>query len=535
MLLKRSHCWEGKSIRASIRLTKGLKLNMLAWQETILGKYILECDGISKAFGGTQALDNVQLRVRRGEVHALLGGNGAGKSTLMKIVMGLYKADSGSILFDGKPYNIRGPAEALSAGISMIHQELSPIPHLTIAENIFLKREDTFGKTPFLNKVETNRRAKELLDKAGFNVSPRLPMGELTLAQMQMIEIIKASSYNAQLIIMDEPTSSLDEEETQALFATIRDLKTKDISVIYISHRLEEIFEICDSVTILRDGKYVDTCPVSNVTKDELISKMVGRTIENVFPKIDCEIGDVVLKVEGFSGDGFENISFEVRAGEILGITGLVGSGRSETMRAIFGLDERTSGKLYLNNNEVVIRHPIDAVSNGICMVNEDRKNYGLCLHRSIRENISLPNLKTKHPELLIDQTREKNEAIEAAQNLSVKASSIEAEAYSLSGGNQQKVVLAKWLMANPRVLILDEPTRGVDVGAKSEIYTLMGEFASEGMAIIMVSSELPEVMGMSDRILIFNEGKINGEVLRKDILSGKVDQEIVLSRAFGQ
>lgn len=497
--------------------------------------YILECIGVSKAFGGTQALDNVEFRVKEGEVHALLGGNGAGKSTLMKIIMGLYRADAGKVLFLGRPYSVRGPAEALNAGISMIHQELSPIPHLTIAENIFLNREDTFGRSPFLNKAATNQRAKELLDRFNFKVNPKKPMGELTLAQMQMVEIIKASSYNAKLIIMDEPTSSLDEEETRNLFRTIRDLKAKNISVIYISHRMEEIFEICDSVSILRDGKYVGARPIADVSKDELISKMVGRTVSNIFPKTDCEIGDVVLEVENLSGVGFDEVSFQVRAGEVLGITGLVGSGRSETMRAIFGLDPKTGGKVYLEGQEVDIRSPIEAVSKGIGMVNEDRKNFGLCLNRSIRENTSLPSLKYKHPEKLINQRREKKRTEEAARSFSVKASSMEAEAMSLSGGNQQKVVLAKWLLTDPKVLILDEPTRGVDVGAKSEIYTLMGELAAQGMAIIMVSSELPEVMGMSDRILIFREGRINGEVLREEILSGAVDQEVILSKEFGQ
>ncbi|HPT83541.1 MAG: sugar ABC transporter ATP-binding protein [Limnochordia bacterium] len=508
---------------------------MSTQQGAAANEYILICTGISKAFGGTQALENVDFRVKKGEVHALLGGNGAGKSTLMKIIMGLHKPDTGSIIFDGRPYVVRGPADALNAGISMIHQELSSIPQLTIAENIFLNREDTFGRSPFLNKAATNQRARELLERFNFKMDPRTPMGELTLAQAQMVEIIKASSYNAKLIIMDEPTSSLDEEETQNLFRTIRDLTSKGVSVVYISHRMEEIFEICDTVSILRDGHYVGTRPVAEVSKDELISKMVGRKVTNQFPKVDCEIGDVVLKVEGFTGRGFHDITFEVRAGEILGITGLVGSGRSETMRAIFGLDEKTSGKLYLDGQEIEIRSPVEAVQKGIAMVNEDRKGYGLCLTRPIRENMSLASLEAKHPELLINKRREKVETAEVAKTLAVKASSLEDEAMSLSGGNQQKVVLAKWLMTNPRVLILDEPTRGVDVGAKSEIYALMCKFAAQGMAIIMVSSELPEVMGMSDRILIFREGRINGEVTREQILSGAVGQQEIISKEFGQ
>lgn len=497
--------------------------------------YILECSGISKAFGGTQALKNVQLHVKKGEVHALLGENGAGKSTLMKCVIGLHKQDEGTMIFEGKPYVTSGPADALRKGISMVHQELNPEPHLSIAESIFLNREHTIKGLPFLNKKETNRQAEIILKRFGINKDPKTLMEELTLADVQMIEIIKAVSCDARIIIMDEPTSSLDSEETQHLFKTIRELKEKGVSIIYISHRMEEIFEICDTVSVFRDGEYVNTCPLKGVTNQELISMMVGRTVKNIFPKIECEIGKPVFRVENLSGKGFKDISFEVRAGEILGISGLVGSGRSETMRAIFGLDPKTSGKIYLEGKEIHIRNPKDAIAMGICMVNEDRKNYGLCLHRSIRENISLPNLPFKQKGLLINQRREKKETEEVSKVLTVKAASIESEAYSLSGGNQQKVVLSKWIMARPKVLILDEPTRGVDVGAKSEIHTLMCQFAAQGMAIIMISSELPEVMGTSDRILIYHEGRINGELFREDILNSKVTQEDILAKEFGQ
>ena len=496
--------------------------------------YIFECEGISKAFGGTQALKDVQLNIKRGEVHALLGENGAGKSTLMKIIIGLYKADEGSMTFEGKPYNVTGPADAINTGISMIHQELNPEPHLSIAESIFLKREDTIGKTPFLNKKETNRKAAEILKKFDFRMNPKILMEDLTLAQVQMIEIIKAVSCNARLIIMDEPTSSLDSNETERLFKTIKDLKEKNVSIIYISHRMEEIFQICDSVSVFRDGRYISSKDMKGVTKDELISMMVGRTVKNVFPKVDCEIGETVFKAENISGKGFKDISFEVHKGEILGISGLVGSGRSETMRAIFGLDPLTSGKLYLEGKEITLKNPKDAINKGICMVNEDRKNFGLCLHRSIRENVSLPNLPARQKGLLVNQRKEKAEVADACKKLTVKAASIEGDAYSLSGGNQQKVVISKWVMANPKVMILDEPTRGVDVGAKSEIHSLMCSFAAKGMAIIMISSELPEAMGMSDRILIFHEGRLNGEVSREEILSGAATQETILAKEFG-
>lgn len=498
-------------------------------------EYILECEGISKAFGGTQALSNVQLHIKPGEVHALLGENGAGKSTLMKIIIGLYKADSGSIVFGGKPYSARGPADAMAAGISMIHQELNPEPYLTIAESIFLNREDVKKGIPFLDKKKTNARAEQILKQFEFPKSAKTMMEDLTLAQVQMVEIIKAVSCDARVIIMDEPTSSLDSEETEHLFSTIRDLKEKGVAIIYISHRMEEIFEICDRVSVFRDGQYVGSRSMEGVTTKELISMMVGRTVDNVFPKQSCPIGDVVFRVEELSGNGFEDISFEVHAGEILGISGLVGSGRSETMRAIFGLDPLTGGKMYLEGKEIEIKNPKDAIAKGIAMVNEDRKTYGLCLFRSLRENISLPNLPRHQKKFFLNQKREKKEVQEVSKKLTVKAAGIEADAYSLSGGNQQKVVLSKWIMANPKVLILDEPTRGVDVGAKSEIHTLMCQFAAQGMAIIMISSELPEVMGMSDRILIYHEGKLNGEVAREEILGGGITQEVILAKEFGQ
>lgn len=494
--------------------------------------FIFECSGISKAFGGTQALKDVELHVRPGEVVALLGENGAGKSTLMKAVIGLHQPDTGTMTFEGKPYSAKSPVDAMKAGIAMIHQELNPEPYLTIAESIFLNREDTNGL--FLNKKKTNQRAQEILDRFDFPYPATTVMSHLSLAQMQMIEIIRAVSCDARMIIMDEPTSSLDSEETEHLFATIRDLKSKGVAIIYISHRMEEIFQICDSVAVFRDGQYVGARSMEGVTREELIAMMVGRKVSNVFPKVTVPIGDVVFKAENLCGDGFENISFEVHAGEMLGLTGLVGSGRSETMRAIFGLDKLKSGRMWLNGEEISIKNPTQAIAKGICMVNEDRKNYGLCLFRSLRENISLPNLPKKQAGLLLNQSREKKECNEMAKLLTVKAASIEHNAYSLSGGNQQKVVLAKWAMADPKLLILDEPTRGVDVGAKSEIHTLMGEFAKQGKAIILISSELPEVMGMSDRLLVYHEGHLNGEISREEIDNGTATQEYILAKEFG-
>lgn len=495
--------------------------------------YIFECSGITKSFGGTHALKNVQLHVKPGEVHALLGENGAGKSTLMKCIIGLYKADEGEMIFNGKPYSAKGPVDAIQAGISMIHQELNPEPFLSIADSIFLKREDTKGL--FLNKKKQNERAEVILKEFNFPFKATTLIKELTLAEVQMVEIIKAVSTDAKMIIMDEPTSSLDSEETDHLFRVIRGLKKKGVAIIYISHRMEEIFEICDTVSVFRDGEFVNSCPLNSVSRDELITMMVGRKITNVFPKTDVPLGDVVFKAEHLDGKIFHDINFEVHAGEILGLSGLVGSGRSETMRAIFGLDPLYSGKMYLNGEEIKNKSPKKAIARGIAMVNEDRKNYGLCLMRSLRENISLPNLPKKQKGILINQKREKEECESVSKDLTVKAASIEHSAFSLSGGNQQKVVIAKWIMANPKLLILDEPTRGVDIGAKAEIHLLMCKFAAQGLAIIMISSELPEIMGMSDRILVYHEGRINGEVKRSEILSGAATQETILKCAFGQ
>ena len=497
--------------------------------------YILNVDGISKAFGGTQALKNVQLHVKKGEVHALLGENGAGKSTMMNIIIGLLQRDTGTIEFEGKPYEVKSPVEAMQRGIAMVHQELNPEPYLTVAENLFLHRESMMGKSIFLDKKAQNSKAQAILDQFDVKFNAKTMMKDMTLAQVQMAEIIKAVSCDARLIIMDEPTSSLDSNETEHLFATIRDLKSKGVSIIYISHRMEEIFDICDQVSVFRDGTFIESRPIEGVSHEELIRLMVGRTVENVFPKVDCPIGEEVFRVEHLSGNGFEDINFTVHAGEILGLSGLVGSGRSETVRAIFGLDPIHSGKMYLNGKEIKNKNPKDAIKKGICMVNEDRKSYGLCLFRSLRENISLPNLPAHQPRLLLNQKKEKQEVAEVAKKLTVKAASMEHSAYSLSGGNQQKVVLSKWIMAAPKFLILDEPTRGVDVGAKSEIHTLMSQFAAQGMAILMISSELPEMMGMADRVIIYHEGHQNGEFQRADIVSGKVTQDDILAKEFGK
>lgn len=492
---------------------------------------LLVCRGVSKRFGGTQALRKVDLRIKKGEVHALLGENGAGKSTLMKCIIGLIPKNEGEIYFQGQPLNATNPSEALNAGISMIHQELNLLPDCSIAENIFLKREDTRGF--LLDKKKQNAKAAALLRDFNLDFPPTTLMKELTIAQAQMIEIIKAVSTDARLIIMDEPTSSLDQHETDRLFKIIRELKAKGVSIIYISHRMEEIFDICDRVSVFRDGEYIGTKSLGEVDRDQLITMMVGRKVENIFPKTDVPIGEVMLEVKNLCGKGFEDISFHVREGEILGLSGLVGSGRSESMLAIFGMNALQSGQIFLNGEEITIKSPSDAIARGICMVNENRQEYGLCINRPILENISLPTLHVHQEKIILDKVKEMDTGKKIQTSLSLKTKNLLNNVLSLSGGNQQKVVFGKWLIANPRVLILDEPTRGVDVGAKAEIHALISQLAARKVAIIMISSELPEIMGMSDRILVYKEGQINGEFQRSEILAGAITQEDILAKAF--
>ncbi len=497
------------------------------------GDFILRMKGVSKFFSSTRALDDVRLDVRRGTVHALMGENGAGKSTLMKIIMGIHRADTGEMIFDGDRVEIDSPAQALNLGISMIHQELNPEPHLTIAENIYLGQEITRFRSLFLDNEAMNAGAAKILERFNLRLNPKSVMSSLTVAHMQMVEIIRAVVFNAKMIIMDEPTSSLDAEETERLFSTIADLRDKGISVVYISHRMEEIFRICDEVSVFRDGRYIGTKSIGKVTRDQLISMMVGREIENLFPKTEAPVGKPVLDVRGLRGKAFRDVSFTVHEGEILGFSGLVGAGRSEIMRAVCGIDPVLDGEVFYQGRKVNIRRPGDSIRMGIAMVSEDRKDDGLVLNRSIRENISLPNLWHAQKGPFINRRRESADVAEICKTFTVKAAGLESPAFSLSGGNQQKVVLCKWIMENPRVMILDEPTRGIDVGAKAEIHRLMCEFAGKGMAIILISSELPEIMGMSDRVLVVCEGRLSGEFFRRDIVSGKVTQEDILAKSF--
>lgn len=490
---------------------------------------ILQMKGISKSFPGVKALSNVSIEVYSGEVHALMGENGAGKSTLMKILNGIYQPDEGEIIFDGKKVVLTSPYDAIKTGISMVYQELNPILDMSIAENIFMGREPVKRKI-FIDDKSMYEDAKELLKKFKLSLNPRWKMSMLSTAQKQMIEMIKAVSLNSKLIVMDEPTSSLTEEEVNTLFSTIRELKQSGVTIIYISHRLDEIFEICDRASVLRDGQFIGTKTIKEIDKNSLISMMVGRELTEVFPKVSSNIGKPVLEVKNLTRKGvFSDISFSLKEGEILGFYGLVGAGRSEVMRSIFGLDPYDSGEILLEGKKLNNRNIKTIIEQGISMVTEDRKELGLILCRSLKENISIANLDDLSKGPFIREKVENEKCTAISSRLKVKMRDLQQRADSLSGGNQQKIVLCKWLMKKPKVLILDEPTRGIDIGAKAEIYQLMSSLASQGLSIILVSSELPEVMGMSDRILVMGEGKIKGEFTRESF-----SQNDLLASAIG-
>ena len=490
--------------------------------------YVLEMKGITKAFPGVLALDRVNLKVRKGTVHVLVGENGAGKSTLMKILSGQYQIDAGEIHFKGQKLEGQDTKGALEMGISMIHQELSPVLDMTIAENIYLGREPM--NKMFVDFSTMYEETQKLFDRLGLKYSPKAKMRDLSIAAMQLIEITKSISRGASLIIMDEPTSAIADAEVAMLFDQIRDLKAHGVAIIYITHKMDEIFQIADDITIIRDGQYVDSNTAENYDESKLISLMVGRTISNIFPKEEVEIGEPVLELRNVTRYGvFKNVSFTVRKGEILGLAGLIGAGRTEIARAIFGLDPIDEGEILLNGKSLKVSTTSHAIANGIAMVSEDRKAEGLVLCRSVQENISLANLHKFAPGLLIDAGKEDQEAERMRIMLKIKTATLGTAAENLSGGNQQKIVLAKWLLGELKVLILDEPTRGIDVGSKSEIHKLMTQFARQGLAIIMISSELPEVLGMSDRILVMHEGTMTGEVSRLE-----ATQERIMTLATG-
>ncbi|MDO5444834.1 MAG: sugar ABC transporter ATP-binding protein [Eubacteriales bacterium] len=479
-----------------------------------MGEVILEMRGIDKSFPGVHALNNVSFDVRKGEVHALMGENGAGKSTLMKVLTGIYTKDSGSIIFEGKEVEFHNAREAQDAGVVIVHQELNMMGHLTVAQNIFVGRE--FKKGIKIDDKKMNEEAKKLFDMLHIDIDPTETMSNLTVGKQQMCEIAKAISHKAKVIVFDEPSSALTEAEIDELFKIIRDLKKQDIGIIYISHRMDEIKVITDRVTVMRDGCYVGTLITENCTKDDIINMMVGRVIyeEPKSHSMVPEDAPVVLKVEHLNaGRLVKDVSFELRKGEILGFAGLMGAGRTETARAIFGADPKESGEIYINGQAITIKSPLDAVKNGIGYLSEDRKRFGIVVQKTVAENSTMASLERYIKSIFIDKKAERDTATEYVDRLNIKTPSVDQLVVNLSGGNQQKVVLAKWLVRNCDILIFDEPTRGIDVGAKSEIYKLINSLAQEGKSIIMISSEMQEILRMSDRVLVMCEGRKTGEI----------------------
>lgn len=489
----------------------------------------IEMRGIDKSFGSNQVLKQAGFTLESGEVHALMGENGAGKSTLMKILTGIYTKDAGTVLVDGKEVNYKNPQEAEKAGIVFIYQELNVMFDLTVEENLFMGKE-IHGKFGICDKKAMQKKAQEALNILGVNISPKTVMAELSVGQQQMVEICKALMADAKVIIMDEPTAALTQSETAALFKVIESLRKKGVSMVYISHRMEEIFELCDRITVLRDGSYIGVKNIPETNMNEIVKMMIGREIGERYPSRNVKIGKEVLKVKELTRKGtFHDVNFSVRAGEVLGVSGLMGAGRTEIMQAIFGNLSYESGTIEIDGKEVKISNPRQAMEHGIGFITEDRKTEGLMLDKSIRENISLCNLRRISKSSVISREAEKNMVAEAIKDLHIKCFGSYHECNNLSGGNQQKVVLAKWILTNPKILILDEPTRGVDIGAKKEIYSIINKLAAQGVAIIMVSSELPEVLGMSDNIMVVREGEVRGIISYEE-----ANQERVMTLATG-
>jgi len=495
-----------------------------------VSEFILELRGIRKRFPGVQALDRVNFDIKPGEIHALVGENGAGKTTLIKIISGVYQPDSGEIIYKGQRITIHDPRHAQELGIATIHQEPSLYPDLSVLENIFMGQQPTRGFFGFIDWKSMRAKARELFQSIGVEIDLNAPASHLSVANQQLVQIAKALSQKAQILIMDEPTSPLSQKETEALFNIVRKLRDQGVAIIYITHRLEEVFVLADRVTVLRDGKYIGTHPVSGVSPQFLISLMVGRALTQLFPKEETSIGAPVLRVRGLTKRGlFYDVNFEVRQGEILGLAGLVGAGRSEVAHVIFGIEPADEGEIEVNGKKVHIRNPWDALAVGIAYLPEDRQRQGIIGPLKVRENISLAVLEELCNAGIISLQKERALAEEYVEKLDIRTPTVDQLALNLSGGNQQKVVVARWLASKPRVLIMDEPTRGIDVATKAEIHRLMSQFAKEGMAIMMISSELPEILGMSDRILVMREGRIVGELSREE-----ATQERIMSLAAG-
>ena len=489
----------------------------------------IEMRGINKSFGSNQVLKDAGFLLKDGEVHALMGENGAGKSTLMKILTGVYTKDAGTIYVDGQEVSYKNPQEAEKAGIVFIYQELNVLFDLTVEENLFMGKEITkhFG---ICDKKAMRAKAQEIMDRMGVNIPIDAVMSDLSVGQQQMVEICKALMVDAKVLIMDEPTAALTQSETEVLFEVMSSLRSKGVSIVYISHRMEEIFELCDRITILRDGQYIDTKYIKDITMDDVVQMMIGREIGERFPSRNVAIGGEVLRVEDLTHEKFfRNVNFSVRAGEVLGVSGLMGAGRTEIMQAIFGNLPGVTGKIFIEGQEISIRNPRQAIAAGIGFITEDRKTEGLLLEKSIAENIELANLGKVSKSSVLSAKKGTELVKRGISEFRIKCFGPEHECGNLSGGNQQKVVLAKWIYTDPKILILDEPTRGVDIGAKKEIYSVINELAAKGVAVIMVSSELPEVLGMSDRIMVVHEGKVTGI-----IDAATADQAKVMTLATG-
>lgn len=495
-----------------------------------MSEYILEIKGITKKYPGVTALNGVDLKLKPGTIHALMGENGAGKSTLMRIIAGEEKQSKGTMILKGKEVCFNGPEEALESGIGMVHQELIPILEMSITENLFMGNElYSFGNF-IINHKKMNEMAVEMMKEVGLEINPNTLMKNLTTAQMQLVEIAKVLHHNADIIIMDEPTTAITDTETQLLFEILRKLKRENKGIIYISHRMEEIYQIADEISIFRDGEYEGTFDTKDLPRDQLVHKMVNREFTEIFPEHEQNYGKELLRVENLcSGRNCNNISFRLREGEILGFTGLMGAGRTETVEAIFGMSTIDSGKIYCEGKEVKIKNCKDAIRQGIGLITDDRKYKGLVTMLSVEDNIALPNLEQNIRFGMFTQSKKiANICAEYTQKLNIKASGPKQKVDNLSGGNQQKVVLAKWIARSPKILIFDEPTKGIDIGAKVEFYNLIVELANQGIGVIVISSEMEEIMGMSDSIIVFKEGVITGKLSKEEM-----DQKTIMGLAI--
>lgn len=492
--------------------------------------YIVEMSGIHKSFSSVQVLKDAAFSLKPGEIHALMGENGAGKSTLMKILTGVYKADAGTVKVKGRQVAFANPTEAEQSGVAIIHQELNIIPKLTVAENMFLGRQLAYGKTGILRDKEMKRRTREYLQRLHVDLDPDATADTLSIGQQQMVEIAKALSKHAEVLIMDEPTAALTDREIEALFGIMDQLRSEGVGIVYISHRMEEIFRMCDRISVLRDGSFLGTEQIAQTNVDRIVQLMVGREIGDRYPERSHSPGGERLRVEGL-GDGkkLQKISFSVRAGEIVGIAGLMGAGRTEMMRLLFGADKKKTGKIVIDGQEARITDPASAIQAGVVLVTEDRKHQGLILDMSVRENLAITNYEQIARSGVISSAKENELADHIIKRFNIRARDAEQVVKSLSGGNQQKIAIGKWLGRLPKVLILDEPTRGVDVGAKKEIYSMMNELSEQGVAILMVSSDLPEVLGVSDRVLVVHEGRISAQLDKE-----QMTQETIMHAATG-